>query len=355
MESNEVTKEASSAMSKRRPPRSFPKHTLEESVRVAQAIQDNNAGKPFNRLLLAQAIGRSPASSEFKYLLSSSYKYGLTTGTEKAELIGLTPVGVSITKPRSSPEKQDALRKAALNPDLFRQIYERYNNARLPEKAFFGNILEQDFHVAGKLAGECIDILFSNGRFVGIIQDISGSPHVLLQEGAAEVETVEAPAIERGPAEEEAAKVLAVEEVRIFVSHSRKKRILDQIKTMLEFGKYAYEVAVETETTAIPVPQKILEAMRRCNAAVINVSADEEERLEDGRYGINQNVLIEIGSAFVLYDQKVVLVVDNRIELPSNLQGLYRCEYEGDELSWEAGLKIQKAITDFGAGAAAGK
>ena len=58
-------------------------------------------------------------------------------------------------------------------------------------------------------------------------------------------------------------------------------------------------------------------------------------------------MLIEIGAAFVLYDKKVVLVWDKRLPIPSNLQGLYRCEYEGNELSWSAGMKLMKAIKEF--------
>ena len=87
--------------------------------------------------------------------------------------------------------------------------------------------------------------------------------------------------------------------------------------------------------------------MRECNCAVINVSADEQEKREDGSYGVNQNVLIEIGAAFLQYDKKVILLVDKRVRLPSNLQGLYRSHYEGDELSWETGMKLQEALTKF--------
>jgi len=47
--------------------------------------------------------------------------------------------------------------------------------------------------------------------------------------------------------------------------------------------------------------------MRRCQAAVMVVTADEQSKV-DGDPAINTNVLIEIGSAFVLYDEKVVLL-----------------------------------------------
>lgn len=134
---------------------------------------------------------------------------------------------------------------------------------------------------------------------------------------------------------------------KVFITHGKNMEIVDQLKTMLELAHLEYEVAVDDETTAIPVSDKVFSAMRDCNAAVICVTADEDMEKESGKYYINQNVLIEIGAAFVLYDKKVVLVWDKRIDIPSNLQGLYRCEFEGDELSWDAGMKLMKAVSKF--------
>jgi len=139
----------------------------------------------------------------------------------------------------------------------------------------------------------------------------------------------------------------ALEPVKAFISHGKNAEIVDQVKTMLELADLHYEIAVEEETTAIPVSDKVLNAMHRCNAAVICVTADADMQKADGTFGVNQNVLIEIGSAFVLYEKRVVLVWDRRIAVPSNLQGLYRCEFEGNELSWSAGMKLMKAVNQF--------
>ena len=135
--------------------------------------------------------------------------------------------------------------------------------------------------------------------------------------------------------------------IRVFISHGPNVDIVDQIKTMLDLSDLPYDVVVEQESTAIPVPQKVFDAMRRCDAAVMCVTADSEAEREDGSYEINPNVLIEIGAAFVLYDKRVALVWDRRIPVPSNLQGLYRCEFEGNELSWSAGMKLMKAVNGF--------
>jgi hypothetical protein len=139
----------------------------------------------------------------------------------------------------------------------------------------------------------------------------------------------------------------APEKLRAFIAHGANMEIVDQVQTMLSLADIDSEVAESEETPAIPVPDKVLEAMRRCQAGIIAVSADERYKNESGDYTINENVLIEIGAAFVLYDRRVVLLWDKRLPVPSNLQGLYRCEYEGDELSWSAGMKLMKAIQGF--------
>jgi len=135
--------------------------------------------------------------------------------------------------------------------------------------------------------------------------------------------------------------------LRVFISHGHNMEIVEQIKTMLDLAGLKYEVVVEHESTAIPVPDKVFHAMRNCNSAVICITADDDNLREDGGYEINNNVLIEIGAAFVLFDKKVVLVWDKRISIPSNLQGLYRCEFEGNELTWSAGMKLMKAVNTF--------
>ncbi|MBU5423442.1 nucleotide-binding protein [Cellulomonas hominis] len=135
------------------------------------------------------------------------------------------------------------------------------------------------------------------------------------------------------------------EPLRVFISHGKNMEIVDQVKTTLEIAGIQAEVAVEEESTAIPVPDKVFGAMRSCTAGIICVSA--EAGVVDATFTLNQNVLIEIGAAFVLYDKRVVLLWDKRVPVPSNLQGLYRCEYEGDELSWSTGMKLMKAIQGF--------
>jgi predicted nucleotide-binding protein len=48
-----------------------------------------------------------------------------------------------------------------------------------------------------------------------------------------------------------------------------------------------------------------------------------------------------------LYGKKVILLVEKGVPLPSNLQGLYRCNYKGDDLDHEATMKLLKTFNLF--------
>jgi predicted nucleotide-binding protein len=130
---------------------------------------------------------------------------------------------------------------------------------------------------------------------------------------------------------------------RVFITHGKNMELVSQVKDVLDLYDIPYEIAVEEETVAIPVPQKVLTGMRKCSAGIMIVSVDEQTDTTK----INNNVLIEIGAAFVLYDQKVILLWDKQLKVPSNLQGLYRCEYEGNQLSFAIGTKLAKAVKGF--------
>src|SRR5262249_37072411 len=112
--------------------RNFPTNTLEQSLAVAQKIADERGGKPFKRLLLAEALGYTPSSSTYRVLLSSAYKYGLTEGTEKASDIGLTELGAAATQQQDAGKRLSALRQAALTPSLFKTFFEDYKDKKLP-------------------------------------------------------------------------------------------------------------------------------------------------------------------------------------------------------------------------------
>jgi predicted nucleotide-binding protein len=136
---------------------------------------------------------------------------------------------------------------------------------------------------------------------------------------------------------------------KVFITHGKDVKVLNQIKEIVSYGNYQPIVAQEHETIAKPVPDKVMDDMRACSAAVIHVSSEASYKDTNGkeRAKINDNVLIEIGAAMALYKRNFILVVEDGLELPSNLQGLYQCRYTGDELGMEATMKLLKAFKEF--------
>lgn len=136
---------------------------------------------------------------------------------------------------------------------------------------------------------------------------------------------------------------------RVFITHGKNTKILGQIEKIVRHGGFEPVIAKNNETAAKPVPDKVLDDMRSCQAAVIHVGADSVLYDKDGNEVpvINQNVLIEIGVARAWYTKKFILLVEDGVTLPSNLQGLYECRYSGDGLDMEATFKLLEAFSDF--------
>jgi len=338
----------------------FPRNSLKDSIRVPKVIWEKNGGNPMAILDIAKQLGYSPSSSTFGELLRSASRYGLTSGSwqqDFSKTISLTPNGESIVAATPADDLNSLKRSALEMSRPFQKLNETYNGKIIPTKELLINSLMRDFGLQKGDAEACYKVFIKNVEELLIYDDIHGKRYLRVDKlsSVSELAPQDTEMVEQEEEHDldiQTTKELSVDEpeewnAKVFVSHSKNPRILDQIKRMLKIGNLDYEVAEESKTTAIPIPEKIFGIMRNCNCAVINVSADEQEKQSDGNFGINQNVLIEIGAAFLAYDQRVILLVDKRLKLPSNLQGLYRSDYEGDELSWDTGMNLQEALSNF--------
>jgi hypothetical protein len=335
--------------------RAFPKNTLKDALRLAESIQNNNAGQPYSRLDLANSLDYKPDSSLFRTLITSSGRFGLTSGGYQADKISLTELGTNIVAPRNDEEKAEGIKKALFNITIYKDFFAKFDGHKVPKKEYFKATLNRDYGIPNEDTDECYDMIVKNARELDVIKTIKDGeyfqldllgpkgPEMKLPEGEGEEheEHEQKPPVATTPIVSPSPKP------KVFVSHSKNQKILSQIERILKFGQFDFEIAVKTETTAIPIPEKVFGSMRNCNCAIINISADEQEKREDDTYGINQNVLIEIGAAFLLYNKRVILLTDKRVALPSNLQGLYCCNYEGDDLGYEGSIKLQEALTNF--------
>jgi hypothetical protein len=346
---------------KRRPNRPIPPVTLEKALNIARSIADNNAGKPYSRLSIADTLQRSPDSAQFRDMITASSQYGLTKGSYKAPQISLTELGEAIVMPKDEMEVSRNLLQAFLSVPMYKRLAEHFDGNRIPQETHFRNTLVREFSIDLDWALQTVQDFTVNAKYVGIVRTVSGVERIDLAGAMSQddrrPETLWDEPTDDSPEDEpdeqdysaQVGRPAARQTSRVFITHGKNRAIVNQLKEILQFGKFEPVVAEEQETTSRPVPEKVLSSMRDCFAGVIHIEEERELMDPDGKtyQYLNQNVLIEIGAAMALYGNNFVLLVKKGVTLPSNLQGLYRCDYEGDRLDYEATMKLLRTFNSF--------
>ena len=225
--------------------------------------------------------------------------------------------------------------------------------------------VRQNLGVPADSAEATLKLIAKGAAGLGLLRDIKGTQYVDLDgvtaapeetgEGEEDTEAEDEPEAPVTPkpeaTESKQAKPLGTPAAtnRVFITHGKNLDIVNQLKELLTFGKFTPVVAAEHETVSKPVPDKVMDDMRSCSAAIIHVGKEIKLLDQEGKEHVfvNQNVLIEIGAAMALYGRKFILLVERGATLPSNLQGLYEVRYEGNKLDYESTMKLLKAFNEF--------
>ena len=345
-----------------------PAYSLDDALRVATAIAENYASAPTKPLEVAVVMNLAPGSSHFKMLTGSAIAYGLTTGGYNAAEISLTPLTTRILSPLEEGDDLNAKREALLSPNVIGQFLSKYNGSPLPTEQIALNVLSS-MGVPRERSAGVYQLILEGAGSLGMLQEIKGKKYVNVDrrnsggfapKASAEVPTV----IEEGDLKDINETVLvggpvgvrpatppeiSVINKKVFVTHGHNKGLVDPIKKLLAFGELEAIVSVERQSVSQPVPDKVMNDMRECGAAIIHVEGEmtliDLEAKE--HVVLNPNVLIEIGAAMALYGKRFILLVKEGIKLPSNLQGLYEVRYEGETMDGNSTIRLLEAINQL--------
>ncbi len=339
-----------------------PAYSLEHAMRVPVAVFENYAG-PTKPIDVAAAMDLLPTSSQFRMLTGSAIAYGLTEGGAQSQEIALTDLSNKILQPLEEGIDLVAKRESLLKPRIIGEFLTKYNGSPIPKDQIAQNVLIK-MGVPNDRASDVLDLILEGAEGLGLITEIKGKKYVNLTSPTSQPA---APLLEvdESEYEDEDSVVTFSEEPeipiptpspqaspsilnnkKVFITHGRNKTFIEPIKKLLSFGEMEAVVSVEKQSVSQPVPEKVMNDMRECGAAIIHVEdeltlMDKEEK---EHVMLNPNVLIEIGAAMALYKKRFILLVKDGVKLPSNLQGLYEVRYSGENMDGEATIKLLEAI-----------
>lgn len=348
----------------------LPAFSLDQALSVAEVLVDQYAADSTTPLNVAAALQHTPGSSTFRMLCSASSAYGLTKGSARGPALSVTSLGKRIVERSRDGSGLADKRQAFLTPRVTGEFLRKYKGAAVPPENAAINVLKDELGVPRDRGQAAFALILEGARSLGMLKVIKGKEFVDLEttspvedessapEPPEEEEHVTAedapvtpkPAVEQPErSTSDASAELQERKQQCFIAHGKNKSFLEPIKRVLRLGGLAAVVAVEEQTGAKPVPEKFLDAMRKCGAAIIHVDAENVVKDPAGkeRTAPNENVLIEIGAAMALYGQRFILLVKKDVKLPSNLQGLYRVEYEGSELDGDTVFRLMDAVSDI--------
>ena len=348
----------------------IPAYDLDEAILVAKALLQEYGGHPATPLDVAAAMDLTPTSGKFRMLCGASIAYGLTTGGYNAAQIAPTGLARQIIEPQEEGADLAGKREAVMKPRIIREFLSKYSGSPLPREDIGLNVLK-NMNVPVDRTKQVWDMVLRSAESVGFVQTIKDRKYVNLG-GVKPPEPVTAPSSDDAAPEPTQIKELVrtihepepaavVQESRrpamqndarlrrVFITHGKNTAFIDPIKELLGFGELIPVVSIQKESVAQPVPDKVMNDMRGCGAAIIHVDGEMKLLDSDAKEHtvINPNVLIEIGAAMALYGRRFILLVRDGVKLPSNLQGLYEVRYQGDALDGSVTIRLLKAINEM--------
>lgn len=348
-----------------------PAYSLDQAIRIPTAIVENYANGPVTPLQLADAMLLSPTSSNFRQLCGASIAYGLTEGGYNAAEIKLTALARRILEPLEEGDEILARREAILRPRVIREFLEKYRSCALPRNDIAENVISS-MGIPKEKADSVLALIIECAQIGGFLREIKGKQYVDLggvetrvkvgtdaefdgdEQTNCEIEDIKDSASNVSPLQLSDRTIAPLAPTiesnrRVFITHGKNREFVEPIKKLLGFGELIPVVSVERQSVSKPVPDKVMDDMRSCSAAIIHVDGEQAHIDKEGtpHSCINPNVLIEIGAAFALYGRRFILLVHEGVRLPSNLQGLFEVRYSGDSLDGDAAIRLMEAINDI--------
>lgn len=246
-------------------------------------------------------------------------------------------------------------------------ILRHFNKSKLPESGFLKNMIEKTYNVDRTQSEELAGLLIENARFSGILQDISGSQYIRIddpvrrvieasqQENTAAADV--APVVDFSAVLEQQDPPQAAEPKRdtgkIFVAHGKKMKPVEGLKKVLDQFQIAYSVAVDEPHGGRPISAKVAQLMDQCSAGIF-VFTKDERFLREGPNGEqeevwrpSENVVYELGAASKMWQSRIIILREEGVSFPSDFKDLGYITFNGEDIAPKA-LDLLKELVQMG-------
>ena len=169
----------------------YPMFSFEEVIALAQGITEHGVGGNMSRLTLLNKLELKPGSSKTRSLITNSGRYGLTVEGPSGNDMEITEDAEIVLKRDISDResRQKAFDLAIQQFDALQTVYDRMKGDRLKDES----VIMDELQRASVAANDCkkvAEVFIANLRYLGLIQEISGSECVLpIEEALSELPT----------------------------------------------------------------------------------------------------------------------------------------------------------------------
>jgi hypothetical protein len=158
----------------------FPRHTVEQALRIPEKILQQNAGNPATPNEAVAFSGGVKLSGPWRVEISSAKKYGFLK-LDGSHLIVEERARKALV-PQNDQDRRDALRDAVLSAPDISEVYKFYRGEALPDQQFLNNALTERFGIPADKVSEFLDI-FLKSMSAAELLDETGDQVRLLDAG----------------------------------------------------------------------------------------------------------------------------------------------------------------------------
>ena len=370
--------------------RNYPQLSLNDALRLSQAIQDEASGMNVSKLTLAGLVNSTPTSRVFRELTASSRLYSLTTGGINSDEFGLTDLGDRATG-GDEVERVAALKQAVLTVVPYKTFFETFNGKKFPNDGPLKDFLIKEAEVDESRVAECIEHLREDAKLAGLTRSIKGGSWIDLEgvpevsaapvessldaadddeivetddEGETQLDDSTGERDTPGGGEKQNPNAASREQKtraalinesgpkKVFIAHGKNRTPLDQLKKALDQFKVKYAVAVDEPNRGRPISRKVADLMEKeCSSGIFIFTADEKFFTEDENgkqievWRPSENVVYELGAASILYENRIVIFKEKDVTFPSDFSDLGYISFEKDQLVAELGSLFAELVS----------